>query len=206
MCKNKKAKNSIFTAVMVSVFVITGTCVILFFVVLSNIFGEKGLKGNLFDEKVLIKYEISWLKKPRNAVNEKQYCEQFYYIFECEIFDIENFEEYAETVFKNFKLGNYTIAHYVRTVDIMPQPLFCEVAQSDELPDYCKVYDDEICYTFYYSTQTVEKMKEKDNAKIFGDRSLEIVFLNNITDKGMYKMKIRLFGGKLENSNIICEQ
>lgn len=207
MCKNKKAKNSIFTAVMVSVFVITGTCVILFFVILSNIFGEKGLKGNLFDEKVLIKYEISWLKKPQNAVNERQYADSDSYVYDCELSSIEECLSYAEEVFTNFKNGNYVLAYCVNMIDdIWEKPCY-EVELSDNLEDYCGsadlAADGFASYQFFYSTTPISEMGETFyGGKYMGHLYLRLWF-RKFSYEENYRLAIILHVKKEKNSNIL---
>lgn len=164
------------------------------------------LRGNLFDERVLKKYEISWLEKPQNAVNENQYISgETLYVYECEIDDKETFEKYVQNVFNNFKERNYTVAHFVRYVNAMINGSYLEVAESEKLSDYIRDNDSFVNYSFYYSTETVEEMEWGDmgGTKKFGNRYLEIKLPNNINENGKLQMRIILYGGKGTRSNII---
>lgn len=163
------------------------------------------LRGNLFDERVLKKYEISWLEKPKDAVNEKQYISGSFYMYECEIDDKETFEKYVQNVFNNFKERNYSVAHYVSYVNAMIKGSYLVVAESDKLSDYIRGTDSVVHYSFYYSTETVEEMEWSSMgiAKKFGNRYLEIILPDSVNENGKLQMRIILYGGKGTLSNVI---
>lgn len=197
----KKSKFSVVFVVRIGI-----TLVLVVFIILSIIFFTEcqlPLRGNLFDKSVLNKYELGWLEKPEYARSESQSIEGRYYTYRCEIENIDEFESYVEKVFNNFKVKKYTVAHYVKPVDAMLNGSYCVVTASDELDDYYEDYDGGVNYVFYYSTKSLNEMEQINTAKKFGDRHLEIRLLNGTNGKS--EIKIRLFAGKLKNSNIIYD-
>ena len=82
-----------------------------------NCFDYWKLKGDLFDKKVLAAYELSWLEKPENVTEEKQYISSNeYYVYEAKISSFQAYEEYANGVLDLFFEKNYTMG-VLRVVD-----------------------------------------------------------------------------------------
>lgn len=167
---------------------------------------ELPLKGNLFDKKVLEKYEIGWLERPKNVTNEEQYVDSDLYKYTCEINDYEEFEKYVEKIFTNFKERSYTIAYLVDVDRYDVVTSYFKVAESDELPDFCRDFGISINYTFYYSTKSREEMKENNYGyKEIGSRYLGVTFTKDKNENGKYKMKIVLYGREEKQINILVD-
>lgn len=188
-------------------------CITIVFLVLS-FFGYFGscndLKGNLFDEKVLKKYEVSWLEKPKNAINERQYTEGGLYVYECELNSVDECEFYAEWVFNNFKLNDCTVAYAYEMVRYQMFDTYYRLEVSDNLIDYRSSADlktDNLAnYEFYYSTKSVEEMQEKFGGKVFGSRFLIISFIKDKDSENKFIMTMSLHGKESKQGNILCDK
>ncbi|MCM1441405.1 MAG: hypothetical protein NC131_19695, partial [Roseburia sp.] len=157
---------------------------IFFVLIISFIAGcDLPLRGNLFDEKILKKYEVSWLERPQNVTNEEQYIESDCYNYKCEIEDVDEFESYVEKVFISFKERNYTVAYLVGVGSYDMVFSYFKVAESDNLFDFCRDPDSSvpaIHYLFFYSMQSTNEMKSSFGGKEMGSRHLCLTFY---TDK-----------------------
>ncbi len=168
------------------------------------------LRGNLFDEKVLKKYEVSWLEKPKNAINERQYTEGGLYVYECELNSVDECEFYAEWVFNNFKLNDCTVAYAYEMVRYQMFDTYYRLEVSDNLIDYRSSADlktDNLAnYEFYYSTKSVEEMQEKFGGKVFGSRFLIISFIKDKDSENKFIMTMSLHGKESKQGNILCDK
>lgn len=163
------------------------------------------LKGNLFDEKVLKKYDISWLEKPQNAVNEKQYSDSDSYNYECELKSVEESLSYIEEVFNNFKERNYTVAHSIRAVDNALQDLYYEVAESNNLTDFCEENNISYFYKFFYNSKPLNEIEKNSiNHRIeIGSRYLIVKCSKIKNENNSYLLSIILNTEEQKNSNFI---
>lgn len=191
----------------ICLFIVT-VIVVVFFVTAWKGGCERRFKGNLFDEKVLNKYEISWLKKPQNAANESQRSDLLGYNYDCSLNSVEECLSYAEEVFTNFKNGNYVLGYCARTISDKWQTSYYEVALSDNLEDYCGsadlAADGFASYQFFYSTTPISEMGETFyGGKYMGHLYLSLGF-SKVRDADSYWLTVSLHVKKEKNSNILC--
>lgn len=73
-------------------------CCLFFFVGCSGV-GFTKRSGKFFDDKVLREYSLSFLQRPQNVSNEREYVYKDTYVYQALIGTIEQFEEYAQSVF-----------------------------------------------------------------------------------------------------------
>lgn len=168
-------------------------------------FIASAVKGDLFDKRVLKRYEISWLEKPLNATNERKYADSDSYNYECELKSIEECLAYIEEVFNNFKDRNYTVAHSVRAIDNALQDLYYEVAESNNLNDFCEENNISYFYKFFYNSKPlneIEKNSVDDRIEI-GSRYLIVKCLKAKNENNKYLLSIVLNTEEQKYSNFI---
>lgn len=156
------------------------------------------LKGNLFDEKVLKKYEVSWLEKPKNAINERQYIEGNFYIYECQLNENEQFENYTERIFQLFVSGGYTLGYeaskYNYGDEFWNSDEHSLIKFSNNISDYRSTSTKWSCYIFYYTLQPKDALEPLHDGLNMGSKWISIRIKNEPEKNGKFSFEMVLFG------------
>ncbi len=192
--KNKFMKSSLI------IFIVSLIIGIILFIVFSklDISGIKDetdskLNGNLFDMVVLDRYELSWLEKPKNIENEKQYInqERSCYVYECDFQEVMQAETYVESTFNSSILKNYTLAYLLHDNSAY-QDTFNRVKISENIADYRNIENNIISYTFYYSSKEKETLTSLAEGLNIGCLSVLFELNNEVNENGRYTFYIKL--------------
>ena len=166
------------------------------------------LRGNLFDERVLKKLEVSWLEKPENITNEEQYIhENWCYIYECDLENQSTFERYIENVFSKFVNYNYTLGYCVDIYNyggsLWDIDERYRIKFSNNLEDYKKLQQGNTRYEFYYTKKSVEKLKPLYDGFNMGSRWIRFELKNQPNEEQRYSFSIVMFGRTDVKDNIL---
>ena len=69
---------------------------------------ETKIDKNLFDDDILEAYNIPWLQKPDEAINERQYFDG-HYTYEANFQEYDDYTEYYTSVFTQFQEKGYSL-------------------------------------------------------------------------------------------------
>ena len=139
---------------------------------------KMNLSEDLFDEKVLEYYNLSWLIKPEGAENEASVNEGTddnpRHLYSCNIENYEQFTDYVSYVFNTLYSNNYHVARFVKLNNnwlrnFLSFNSWDEVASSENRDEYSRSYvsngEDYHEYIIYFSAKKLGKYEDEYHGK-----------------------------------------
>lgn len=142
------------------------------------------LRGNLFDEQVLQKYSLSFLQKPENATNERQYIYKQTYVYQALMESAEAVDLYAQSVLEAMQenlpyVG--TTKPYAGANSVDGNDVYYLLFENEPLEEYKNIQrtDGLYGYLMYYSgNEKTKYYDEKKGGKRLQDAACLTISLN----------------------------
>ena len=151
--------------------------------------------NQLFDPEVLDYFNISWLEKPENALNEKQYVDGFY-TYEASFSSLTECLNYRNNCFAQFQDRDYLTFYRVATDshgEFWNHTICCIMTQSENPDDFMVVSGDRIVFEIYFTTEEIGEYDDQHSAySVFEVNCLSMIINTSKTYYNEFVMKITL--------------
>ena len=151
----------------------------------------------LFDPEVLDYFNISWLEKPENALNEEQHRDGSYYVYRANYATIEDFYSYTQLIFQSFLDKGYVTFFQTdvqSTGELWTLEYTCILQQSIDLEDFFVNNARNILYyrVYYTTSPNTQYNEEYDGYELQSISRISFVFDQQNPETGFFSCIMRL--------------
>lgn len=154
---------------------------------------------NLFDDDILEAYNVPWLQKPDDAINERQYVDG-HYIYEAYFQEYEEYTEYYTSVFTQFQEKGYSLfceTGYDSHGELWSHYTCGFLKPINDPTEALSTHETMVRYDLYYTTSPFGNFDREHNGYKLDDiEFLTFISYTEPAENGLYQFTLRFGAGR----------